>query len=127
MLQLTVLTGQKAGTRSEGRRFPFVIGRAPSSSLVLEDPGVWERHLEIHWAEGGLCLVTGAEALASLNGEPVREGRLRDGDILELGSVKLRFGLSPMRQGGLYFREVLTWVALAVISLGQVAIVYLLS
>lgn len=127
MIQLTILTGRKAGTRAEARQFPFVIGRAPSCSLVLEDPGVWERHLELHYLESGLSMVTGPEALASLNGEPVRESRLRDGDVLELGSVKLRFAFSPMRQRGLYFREALTWVALAAISLGQVAIIYLLS
>src|SRR5262245_632363 len=68
VIQLTILSGSKAGTRCEARRFPFVVGRGPSCSLVLEEPGVWDQHLEIHYRES-LTLVAGPEALVNLNGE----------------------------------------------------------
>ncbi|HYV31170.1 MAG TPA: hypothetical protein VEO53_08720, partial [Candidatus Binatia bacterium] len=47
MVQLDVLTGKKAGTRTIARRFPFPVGRSSQAALVLTDDGVWDRHLEI--------------------------------------------------------------------------------
>ena len=127
MIQLNVLTGRKAGVQVVARRFPFAVGRGESCGLRLEDPGVWERHLDIHWQGQELRLVAHPSALVSLNGDPVQEVALRSGDLIGLGSVNLRFGLSPMPQRGLRFREILTWIALAAVSLGQVALIYLLS
>jgi pSer/pThr/pTyr-binding forkhead associated (FHA) protein len=127
VIQLSILTGRKADTRMVSRSFPFSIGRAAGSSLVLDDPGVWDQHLEIDCAADEIKLSVCTDAVATLNGEPIREGRLRDGDQIGLGQVNLRFSFSPMRQRGLRFREALTWLALAAVSLGQVAIIYLLA
>jgi len=127
MIQLRVLTGRKAGTTVVTRSFPFSIGRSSQSSLVLDDSGVWDRHLQIECADDAFTLVTGPEAVATVNGEPSGAEPVREGDILELGSVKLRFGFSPMQQTGLHFRETLTWLALAIVCLSQVAIIYLLA
>lgn len=109
------------------RRFPFSIGRGPGCGLVLDDAGVWEQHLDLQNHRTELALTAAADAMVSVNGEPVRTSVLRNGDVIELGGVKLCFGFSPMRQRGLRFRETLTWLALAAICLGQVALVYLLS
>jgi hypothetical protein len=49
---------------------------------------------------------------------------LRNGDLIEIGSVKLQFFLSETRQKGLRFRETLKWAAIAIISLGQIALIY---
>ena len=45
-------------------------------------------------------------------------------DDIGIGSLTLRFWLSETRQRGLRFREVLTWTGVAVVSLGQVALIY---
>ena len=62
--------------------------------------------------------------MASLNHLPVRQASLRNGDLIELGAVQLQFGLSPTRHRSLRLREVLTWIALGLLCLGQVALIY---
>ena len=63
-------------------------------------------------------------ALVAINGQPVRRTVLRAGDIIEVGSVKVRFWLSEPRQTGLTWREGLTWVTIAALSLGQIGLIY---
>jgi pSer/pThr/pTyr-binding forkhead associated (FHA) protein len=125
VIQLSVLSGRKAGAQTVARRFPFRIGRAPSAHLALEDEGVWERHLEIHLErKEGFILNVHRDAWALVNGQPVRHARLRNGDLLECGSAQIRFHLSPPRQKTLRLREVLTWISLILLCLGQVALIY---
>ena len=63
-------------------------------------------------------------AVASIHNQPVEQAILRNGDVIEVGAVKLQFGLSPTRHRSLRLREVLTWVGLALLCLGQVALIY---
>ena len=128
MIQLDILSGQKTGTQVVLRRFPFSIGRSADSNLLLQDSGVWDLHLQIEQEDLELIVRPGPDAIVLLNGvraEPATA--LREGDVLELGSVRLRFGLSPTRQRDLLVRETLTWILLAAVSLGQVALIYWLS
>ena len=127
MIQFDILTGGKTGVPVVVRRFPFSIGRSPECGLILDDPGVWDRHVEIRRHGLDLKLAAGADALVRVNGTQVEQATLREGDVIELASVKLRFGLSPTRQRRLQVREALTWIALVALSLGQVALIYLLS
>jgi pSer/pThr/pTyr-binding forkhead associated (FHA) protein len=128
MVQFDILTGKKAGTEWVARRFPFHVGRAAPAGLTLDDDGVWERHVRIDLRPAeGVVSEAAPEALMSVNGQRVEKVVLRNGDILELGSVKLRFGLGPTRQRGLRFREAMTWIALASLCLGQVALIYWLA
>ena len=128
MVQLNILTGKKAGTQWVARRFPFHVGRSPQDSLVLDDPGIWERHLAIELRSGeGVYLTASGEALTSINGQVTPEACLRNGDIIEAGSVKLRFGFSPTSQASLHFRELVTWTSLAALCLGEVALIYWLT
>lgn len=127
MVQIQVESGRKAGASWVARRFPIRIGRSASADLQLEEGGVWDQHLQLQCdANRGIILQTQPQALTTVNGQPVQEAVLRNGDTIELGSAKLRFGLSPTRQRGLRFREVLTWACIAAVSVGQVALVYLL-
>jgi hypothetical protein len=128
VVQLNILTGKKAGTEWVARRFPVYVGRSAQDSLVLDDAGVWDRHFKIELRAGiGAVLTADGDASATINGQPTREAALRNGDIIEAGSVKLRFGLSPTRQSSLRFREWMTWIALGALCLGQVALVYWLT
>ena len=128
MVQFNILTGKKAGTDWVACRFPFYVGRAASEGLSLDDDGVWERHVRIDLrAEEGVITECAQDALVSVNGQRIERTRLRNGDIIEMGSVKLRFGLSPTCQRSLRFRETLTWMALALLCLGQVALIYWLA
>jgi hypothetical protein len=52
---------------------------------------------------------------------------LRNGDLLEMGALKVRFWLSESKQSSMRFREWATWAALALLTLGQIALIYWLS
>ena len=126
MVQLNLLSGKKAGASMLARRFPVRVGRSPANDLRLDDEGVWEEHLEISLQQGGFSVKTLGGALTALNGEPVFESVLRNGDTIQLGAAKLQFWLAETRQARLAFREWATWLGIAGISLAQVALVYYL-
>lgn len=128
MVQLDILNGTKAGSQCVARRFPFQLGRSPQAALVLPDPGVWEQHATFTSRPGqGVVVSAAKDAFVAVNGQRVQEAVLRNGDLIEAGSVKMRFGLSPAPQSSLRLREALTWLGLAVLCLGQVALIYWLT
>jgi hypothetical protein len=125
MIQLGILSGKKAGTAWAARRFPVQIGRSPTDDLQIVEPGVWEHHLRLQLDRGeGFHFSTRPEAVAIINGQPFHQAALRNGDTIELGSLRMRFWLAETRQRGLRMREWLTWAAIAAVSLGQVGLVY---
>ena len=125
MIQFNILSGKKAGTRTVARYFPFRIGRAADNELQLEDDGVWDQHLTVEFnPQSGFNLTTAPEALAAVNGEPVQNVVLRNGDTITTGSVKIQFWLAAARQGSLRLRENFVWTLLALVTLGQFALLY---
>jgi len=127
MVQLEVLTGAQAGLTRPVRQFPALIGRARSAALCLEDAGVWEQHLTIERDGGeGFSVALQPDALATLNGQPFSRQRLRNGDVLELGAVRLRFWIAASAQRGLRWRETALWLGLLAFLVLQAALLWLL-
>lgn len=125
MVQLRILSGKKAGTSWVARRFPVRVGRSPGVDLQVEEEGVWDQHLQIELRRGeGFLLKSHPQAPALVNGEATLETALRNGDRIQLGSLKLQFWLSETRQVGLGLREWLTWLGIAAISLAQLGLIY---
>ena len=126
MFQLDILLGKKAGTRWVTRHFPFRVGRASDMDLQLDDDGIWARHAEISLnPESGAVLCPQPDALTAVNGHRVTgDVFLRNGDLLELGSLQLRFGLSPSRPASLRWREGLTWFGLGLLCAAQIGLIY---
>jgi pSer/pThr/pTyr-binding forkhead associated (FHA) protein len=125
MIQLNILSGKKAGTRTVARYFPFRIGRAVGNELQLEDDGVWDQHLTVEFnPQSGFNLTTAPEALATVNGVTVQTMVLRNGDTITTGSVKIQFWLAAARQGSLRLRENFVWSLLGFVTLGQFALLY---
>ena len=125
MVQFKILSGKKAGSSWETRRFPVRIGRSAGSDLQLEEAGVWEDHLKVDFEpKEGFIAETQANAFASINGQPVQRAALRNGDLLEIGSIKLQFWLSEAPQRGQAFREAFVWSMISLVCLGQIALVY---
>jgi hypothetical protein len=128
MIQLKILSGKMAGTEMVARRFPFRIGRAATANLCVEEDGVWEDHLELGFERGtGFVLTARPNALTGVNGQPVTQVVLRNGDLIEIGAVKMRFWLAETRQAGMRLREWLTWTGIALVTAGQVWLIYLMS
>jgi pSer/pThr/pTyr-binding forkhead associated (FHA) protein len=125
MIQLNILSGKKAGDQPVTRRFPFRIGRAEGNELQLEDDGVWDQHLTVEFQkQEGFKLTTSANALATVNGEPIQNKTLRNGDIITVGSVKIQFWLAAARQSSLLLRESFAWALLVFVTLGQFVLLY---
>jgi pSer/pThr/pTyr-binding forkhead associated (FHA) protein len=128
MVELRVLTGKQAGAVVVARRFPWRIGRAPDTDLRLEESGVWDHHLELSFkVPDGVGLSRQPDAFATVNGQVFQQTLLRNGDLIELGPVKIRFWLSEPRQLSLRLREGSTWLLLALLLAVQIALVYWLQ
>lgn len=125
MIQLHILSGQQAGGDIVVRRFPFVIGRGVDAGLPMDDPGVWDRHLQIDFErDHGFTFTVQPNALALINGDTAEAGTLRNGDLIELGSARLRFWLARSTHKTLRVREALTWFALFALFAAQIALIY---
>ena len=62
-----------------------------------------------------------SEATAMVNGEPLEEVRtLRNGDVIEIGMVRLQFQLGPIQQKKLGLREAATWLMVGLIIAGEI-------
>jgi hypothetical protein len=124
VIQINVLSGKTAGSAWMARRFPVQIGRAEGSDLRLEEEGVWDQHLVLSLDGQGFSLKVHTNALARVNGQPVEEIHLRNGDTIELGIVRMQFWLSRLKQRALRLNEWLTWGGIVAVALGQIGILY---
>jgi hypothetical protein len=125
VIQLHILSGQQTGSDIVVRRFPFVIGRGAGAGLLMDDAGVWDRHLQIEFQrDAGFTFSVQPNALAVVNGERAEAGTLRNGDLIELGSARLRFWLARSTQKTLRVREALTWFALFALFAVQIGLIY---
>ena len=117
-----------AGREIDASHFPLLIGRAAKADLRLDDIGVWDRHLVLFLdPEKGISLKIQESAHASINGQSFEQAIMRNGDIVELGAVKLRFWLAKARRYNLVWREWMVWAIVTGIALTQIAIIYWLT
>jgi len=128
VIQFTCLSGRKPGTCWIADRLPVRLGRAPDCHVQLTEEGVWDHHAQVCLlGRSQFVLKVLGQALAYVNGRPVQEAHLRNGDILELGAAKLLFSLSPTRPRSLLWPELLTWLGLAAVAVAQAALIYWLA
>ncbi|WP_433529658.1 FHA domain-containing protein [Micromonospora sp. CA-263727] len=90
---LTVATGPMRGLGFRLSHQPQVIGRDPAVDIVVDDPHLSRRHVEIRLTGEGVSLAD----LGSTNGTWVNGlrtsgvARLTDGDVIRIGRTELRF------------------------------------
>ena len=125
MVQFKIVSGKMAGAHKMARHFPFRIGRSPAADFRVEDDGVWDEHLQLAFdSANGFTLTAHPNAIASVNGQPFRETVLRNGDSIEIGTLKIRFWLAETRQKGFRLRESLTWFSFAALIALQLYLIY---
>jgi pSer/pThr/pTyr-binding forkhead associated (FHA) protein len=125
MVRLTILSGSRAGSSFDFGAFPVRVGRNPEAQVQLEDPGVWDRHLEISLTKPeGFILTVDPAALATVNGESTHQRLLRNGDLIQVGPTRIQFWLSGTRQIGLRPRELATWAGLALLCVAELVLIY---
>lgn len=128
MVQLQILSGRRAGQWVPLENFPFTVGRGAATALALEEPGVWEKHLQFELDPAdGFFVRNSPPAITAVNGNSVEHVRLKNGDIVEAGGAKLRFWLTAPRQPSLRPRELATWAGIVALCLVQLAIIYLIA
>ena len=83
------------GERFTLGRQAVTIGRATSSDVVLADANVSRSHARVQPDGDGWAVVDlGSTNGTRVNGSPVRERRLADGDEITVGNSRLRFEAS---------------------------------
>jgi FHA domain len=96
--ELIVHNGRLSGTRKELGTALTLLGRAEGCDVRLNVEGVHPVHCAIVHGRDGFILRTlhGAETL--VNGEPIVEGSLHDGDLLAVGPFQFRVALQPLAE-----------------------------
>jgi hypothetical protein len=97
MARLVIINGPEAG--GELPLHPGVnwLGRAGINDLVLTDPGISGRHCQFVLGTGSLRVRDlGSTNGTFLDGQPVLETELADGQILSLGGLQLRVDNPPV-------------------------------
>ena len=122
LAQLNILSGEQPPHRLQSGNFPARIGRGADCQVQLTDVGVWEQHLELRLEEDlRFSIRPASEASAMINGEPLEGVQLlRNGDIIEIGMVKLQFLLGPVQQKKLGLREAATWLLVGLLIAGEI-------
>jgi len=126
MVSLRILSGKRAGVTVQLARFPSAIGRASDCQVILDEPGIWDRHLQLDLDvhDGFILSVLRPEAIATVNGNPFQRGSLRNGDLIQAASNKLQFFLTPPVQRDFRLREAATWLGFCLLAAAQAYIVY---
>jgi len=84
----------------DGRRLGLVeeavtIGRLPDCAVQLNDPNVSRRHAQVRrQGEAFMVVDLGSTNGTKVNGIPIRQHRLIDGDALSIGMSTLRFEMA---------------------------------
>ena len=83
------------GSRFVLRDQVVTIGRLPECGITLVDPNVSRNHAEIQARADGWWLVDlGSTNGSQVNGVPITERQLREGDELGFGNIRLTFQAS---------------------------------
>lgn len=71
----------------------LTIGRAASNHLVLDYPEVSRMHAQLRVIDGAFCVFDLDSTCGTLvNGESIKQYKLRSGDVLDIGGVTLIYG-----------------------------------
>lgn len=92
-----LIAQDERGTRHAITSTIWRIGRSRDNEMVLDDNSISRRHAEIQRGLDGSFVLIDKESLNGVfvNGEKVGRRALKEGDVLEIGDVFLRFTESP--------------------------------
>jgi pSer/pThr/pTyr-binding forkhead associated (FHA) protein len=110
MPNLTIMTGDQAGTSFDLKNRSLSVGRDPSRDIQVTDLKVSRKHAVIRMGETGHVVApTKAKNGLFVNGNEISdETLLNEGDEIKLGDTVLRFSLhvSPEHTNAVHHRKV---------------------
>ena len=132
MYRLVFLTGKLKGRRLVIRQGPVTIGRDAECHIALDDDEVSRRHAVIEPGEDGVRIRDlGSMNGILINGNLVREARLKHNDTLEIGRTKIVYQLAdaaePPRPRLVSLLQVVTVSAVALVILLELGFLFGLS
>ncbi|WP_437228446.1 PQQ-binding-like beta-propeller repeat protein [Planctomicrobium sp. SH661] len=80
-----------AERRELKKQTPITIGRHSSNDVAIDEPDVGVMHCRISWVRGGFEAVAASAAPLDVNGIPRQRAELKQGDLLRIGTVDIRF------------------------------------
>ena len=124
MIELKIVAGPDAGRRFVSTTLPVRVGRSKEMDLVVTGPGVWDHHFDLEVTQQGrVGIRTFGGASVLVDGQAGTEAPLRNGTLLDLAGVKVRFALAPGEQRSLAWRERVFWLAAVALVGVQVGLV----
>jgi len=126
MIELRLLNQRGTGRSFRVEAAPVRLGRRPGLDVVVAEPGVWDFHAKIEQNSAGwLIVMPQGQAIISVNDLPALQHRLRQGDVLTLGSARLQFSVGSAPLKPLRFREWSVWTMIvAVVLAGAGSLVF---
>jgi pSer/pThr/pTyr-binding forkhead associated (FHA) protein len=92
--ELTIESGPDAGHTYRATENALRMGRSPDNDLILRDPATSGHHARVERRGDQFWIVDlGSTNGTLVNGEPVIEKQLSDGDAIAIGQNTLRFTL----------------------------------
>jgi len=90
-ISLTALADDDGeGVRYHVKELPAIIGRSDKCEVVIDGVGVAENHAQLTWSDNSLFLEDmGTGGVTMVNTSMVKNAKLRNGDLLEVGDGKL--------------------------------------
>ncbi len=123
-----MLEGNQAGARWTARRFPVRIGRNADADVVLNDPGVWEDHVELDYEpEAGFVTKPLSAGTTLVNDRPLGETPFRHGSTVRVGAALLQFWLTPAPQRPFAVLEGALWTGVLLLCAAEVFLILHLS
>jgi len=85
-----------AGRRHPLERARTVIGRGSDADITIPDPGTSRRHVEVLWdGERAMVRDLGSTNGSKLDGRPVKQAALANGQVITIGRTDIVFRLVP--------------------------------
>ncbi|WP_309069562.1 DUF3662 and FHA domain-containing protein [Microbacterium sp.] len=85
-----------------GRRYPLskartVLGRGSDADITVDDPGTSRAHVEVLWdGERAMVRDLGSTNGSKLDGHPVKQSGLNDGQTITIGRTDIVFHVVPL-------------------------------
>lgn len=121
MVEIWMLEGKQAGAWWMARHFPVRIGRDPECDVALDDPGVWDHHVELDYErDAGFLARPLSDGIVLVDDQPVGAVPVRNGSTLRLGGALLQFWIAPAAQRAFTVLEACLWTGLLLLCAGEV-------